>query len=711
MAETVLKIILEGAQQVDAGLTSVTKAYSEVGNAAKKSGEQTSTAFKTTAQEGQKLNTVLQNGIPKIDFKKPAQSIQDLKKQVREFTSEAIKAGEGTKEFARLMGEAGKRKADIKDLQQAIAALDPDTKAKAFLQLSQTIVSGFAAGTGALAAFGISTEDAQKTLVKLQSAMAFGQFLGQVGELGDTFKILKIQIENSAAAQKAFNFITNQNPLVLLATAALAAYAAFQLLDGGIEDNTNEFIKNNEVIKDAIKERDRLRDTLAGLAIDLAKEQGLLSDTDATVLKLIEEQNNKKLELGRKFGEESKKIDESYSADLKKAKIDQDNEEIDRITSQKDKEKAARRASLQSEFNVFKQATDAKIQIAQKAEDNANKKKTDEDNKRAIEEAKKKKDRDAKIIRDGLDFIKRENEKADDEIFKSDENLNKKKEDLEKTGTEKTIENIIKVTDAQKAANEEFEKNNKEAYERAIKRLEDQQQLASQFGDALGLLLAGHVENNEKLLQQATKQILLLTIDTIEKSVLANVVAANATATVGSLASPQSILTGGVAGIAQSAVLVGLITAAFSAFKALLTNAIGFHDGGFTGQGGEWEPAGVVHKGEFVTTKEKTDKHRGLLEAIHNDKAPSIADITGLLKGTGVVLLPEVAGRVSSEMTASSNQKLYQQQMSDKNLEELNKNFKKWMDKQGENFDKTLPDGTRVIKTGNTIRTIRKRRI
>lgn len=44
--------------------------------------------------------------------------------------------------------------------------------------------------------------------------------------------------------------------------------------------------------------------------------------------------------------------------------------------------------------------------------------------------------------------------------------------------------------------------------------------------------------------------------------------------------------------------------------------------GGFTGNKGKKEVAGVVHGGEFVMTKELTDKHRDLFEWIHKDKDP-----------------------------------------------------------------------------------------
>lgn len=43
-----------------------------------------------------------------------------------------------------------------------------------------------------------------------------------------------------------------------------------------------------------------------------------------------------------------------------------------------------------------------------------------------------------------------------------------------------------------------------------------------------------------------------------------------------------------------------------------------FATGGYTGDGGKYEPKGIVHGGEFVTTKEKTARYRPVLEAIHN---------------------------------------------------------------------------------------------
>lgn len=47
-----------------------------------------------------------------------------------------------------------------------------------------------------------------------------------------------------------------------------------------------------------------------------------------------------------------------------------------------------------------------------------------------------------------------------------------------------------------------------------------------------------------------------------------------------------------------------------------------FFKGGFTGEGGKYESAGEVHKGEFVFDKETTTRHREFFEAIHRGYDP-----------------------------------------------------------------------------------------
>jgi tape measure domain-containing protein len=85
---------------------------------------------------------------------------------------------------------------------------------------------------------------------------------------------------------------------------------------------------------------------------------------------------------------------------------------------------------------------------------------------------------------------------------------------------------------------------------------------------------------------------------------------------------------GAAAPFTIAATLIAL-AAGLVAAKAQAQAAAGsFAEGGFTGEGGKYQTAGIVHKGEFVFTKEKTRKYRPLFEAIHAGRDPYFA--TGL---------------------------------------------------------------------------------
>ena len=90
------------------------------------------------------------------------------------------------------------------------------------------------------------------------------------------------------------------------------------------------------------------------------------------------------------------------------------------------------------------------------------------------------------------------------------------------------------------------------------------------------------------------------------------------------LAQPASVATAGAAGIALSAVITAVLKGIVAAARA----SAGFAEGGYTGTGGKYEPAGVVHKGEFVMPQAITRKNRSLLEHIYADKP--LADFPGL---------------------------------------------------------------------------------
>jgi len=82
---------------------------------------------------------------------------------------------------------------------------------------------------------------------------------------------------------------------------------------------------------------------------------------------------------------------------------------------------------------------------------------------------------------------------------------------------------------------------------------------------------------------------------------------------------------GGAAAPVTIAATLLALAAGFVSARAQAQAAGGFEKGGYTGDGGKSDVAGVVHKGEFVFTKEKTTKYRSLFEDIHKGRNPELA--------------------------------------------------------------------------------------
>ena len=132
-------------------------------------------------------------------------------------------------------------------------------------------------------------------------------------------------------------------------------------------------------------------------------------------------------------------------------------------------------------------------------------------------------------------------------------------------------------------------------------------------------------------LKRFSKQVLAITIDTIEKVVLARQGAAIAEATMASMSSIQSVATGGIAGIAQAALLTGIIKAAFAVFKAtvigsfekggMIKAADGMLVGNSHAQGGIkiGTPRGMIEAegGEVIINKRSTAMFKPILSAIN----------------------------------------------------------------------------------------------
>jgi hypothetical protein len=177
-----------------------------------------------------------------------AQGTTSAKQRLRELQKTLIDmslAGQdGTKAFKQMEQEAGKLKDQIGDTSQRIKTLASDTvRIDTVVSAVQGITAGFQIAQGAAALFGSENEDLQKSLLKVQGAMALATGVQQVANLLNKDSILITQgqaaaqalyataVGVSTGAMKAFR-------IALLATGIGAAIAAVGLLIAKWDDLT-----------------------------------------------------------------------------------------------------------------------------------------------------------------------------------------------------------------------------------------------------------------------------------------------------------------------------------------------------------------------------------------------------------------------------------------------------------------------------------------
>ena len=150
------------------------------------------------------------------------QALGSLKAQLREATAEVTKLSEQFGASSKEAVNAAKRAAELKDqigdAKSLIDAFNPDAKFKALTASLSGVAGGFSALQGATALFGKENEDLEKTLLKVQSAMALSQGLQAVGESIDSFKQLGTVIKTQVVSA----FSTLRGALIATGLGALA---------------------------------------------------------------------------------------------------------------------------------------------------------------------------------------------------------------------------------------------------------------------------------------------------------------------------------------------------------------------------------------------------------------------------------------------------------------------------------------------------------
>jgi len=180
-------------------------------------------------------------------------NLGSLKSQLKQAQAEvqtlSEKFGATSREAVAAAKSAAILKDKIGDAKALTDAFNPDAKFKALSGSLTGVAGGFSVVTGAMGAFGAQSEDVEKALLKVQSAMALASGAQAVGESIDSFKqlgaVVKTAFSSMTAASKAFMI----GGIGLLITGlALAANAM-----GVFGDSTEEVEKKQKKLEKQLK--------------------------------------------------------------------------------------------------------------------------------------------------------------------------------------------------------------------------------------------------------------------------------------------------------------------------------------------------------------------------------------------------------------------------------------------------------------------------
>lgn len=742
------KVVLE--------ITADTSALGEVGTemnkisvSAKKAGADQSKAFKDASEAATKLNTTLSDATPTVVLTKQKSALQQLKQEIKDYENAAIKAGEGTAEFAKNIALAGKKKADLKDLKEAIGALDPDRVAKGFLGLARSIAGGFTLAQSAIALTGEQNKDLEKTLLKVQAAQGVLAGLQELANTKDELAKVKIiglqfiQLANTKlqtaaesenvivkglaiAAQTALNAVTalGSGGVLLLVGGIATLVAGLSRWTSGAESTADAEKRLNDELERSNKLTSAIIDANETY-IALRKAQGA---TDAQLEK--ERVATFKLQQSQ-FDEEIKNNNEL----IEKLKERNNEEHIGNTETQENLKKIGdlqasntllRIKTISNEQKFTAQEINLANDAYTKLADIAGK-------KEALQKAQSDKDfkefkEKQKLLNDSLETIPsipifsnivKSGEEAVKSALKVDEAIQK----VISNNTAEQInpfalllsnlsdfsEKYTAFTDQIKQGIDLISQLQSADTENKIKNIDNETQLRLDAVDSEiekrkdAKLSFEDLEKEKQQIQiDADAQVKKLQREQFERN--KRYQKANAI-----INGAQSILkTYAEYGFTPVGLAAAILDAAITSLQIAVIDKQEFYKGGYTGDGGKYQEAGTVHRGEFVTTKEKTEKHRNLLEAIHTGDYSMLgsSDLAPILNGTGVVLKDDVPIRINQ---AHDDARRSQTSAESKVLTAIDRKmedfFKFYKGKPDEVIES---DGTKIIRVGNTVRRIRK---
>lgn len=230
---------------------------------------------KKQAEENKKTSKALNDG---------RSALKNYNASIKELKGQLLQLEEGSKEYKATMQKLAdemKRFSDINEIAR-MSANDLGERLSVLTQFGGQIASGFSVAQGAMGLFGAESENLQKGLLKVQSALAIVQGLQGLEGITKTLPVVKNMVVSLTSAISKQFLALMKNPWVALATvlAGVITYLAsgtdwFKKLTGQIEEATsasNKFGLSQEQINKAQEEANESAKDLLAKYLNLRNE-------------------------------------------------------------------------------------------------------------------------------------------------------------------------------------------------------------------------------------------------------------------------------------------------------------------------------------------------------------------------------------------------------------------------------------------------------
>lgn len=616
----------DGVQRLETNLAELKAAQNEATTALKTFGEN-SKEF-TEANERLKALEASAANLADEVAGKVEPKFEALNRQLREARREAQAAADQfgfvSEEFKAAAARADDLDDQIKRVNVAIGAIDAEGKVETFGKALGGVAGAFSIAQGAAALFGTENQQVEQALLKVQAALAIQQGISGLIEGAKAAKGLALTLGLVAPAAEGGTLAINGLKGALLASGIGLAVLALGALATGVisfgdaseeaKDDADSLFKSIDKLKAAREAADAFTDARDKIRKSLRDSLTDNEDFDAQLANLRQDLNERLAQLDRDRLAARERADRLF---LERAKFQTAEEKAEyqkRYTEELAAADEANRQKIlaQDQFqadltNLQLRAADAAAaaeeQRRQKAAEAAQKQ-VEARRKAAEEEVRIERDKIAKlnaanneVLQSAVDFLdkigqaqltaqeKEENDLRDQafRLIQSYEEGSAIRLELEEALQKGLAAIRAKYAEEQKATDEGINESTTRKKEITVTAAEAETMAIQSVADALGSFAAVAAADSAAQKALAIAQALINTYLGVTQVLANKTVLPEPAGTIQKVASIAAVLTTGLAAVSKIR---------------------GFAEGGYTGPGGKYEPAGVVHKGEYVLPQE-----------------------------------------------------------------------------------------------------------